>query len=107
MVGFSDIQAVLDKAIGGANVNIGAHHAFWRGITRDQFVAKTVFTIAVVAVGDASSSNIIKALRGQVPFGNDVGTVGANLPRMPYGMAAMPEADINLIEGWINNGCPA
>ena len=39
---------VLEHDVRG---QIGAHHAFWRGITRDQFVAKKVFGKIVVVPG--------------------------------------------------------
>src|SRR4029453_15590049 len=105
MAGFADVQAALDRAIGPAD--IGFHRAFWRVLTRDQFVAKKVYNYPLVVVGDATSSNKVRALRGHLPFGDDTGTVGASMPRMPARMPAMPEADIELIEQWINQGCPA
>jgi hypothetical protein len=102
---FSDIQAILDRAIGGGE--IGAHGAFWRGVTRDQFVAKSVYGLPVVTLRDGANSNIVKALKGQAPFGDDIGTPGATMPRMPDGMDPMPPADIATIQSWIDQGCPA
>ena len=39
---FQGVVAILDEAIGGPGVGIGAHRAFWRDISRDEFVAKKV-----------------------------------------------------------------
>ncbi len=101
---FAEIQQLLDAAIGG--VEIGAHHAFWRGITRDQFVIKKVFGRAVVNPGNADDSNLVKALRGEAPFGLDIGTPGATIARMPARMNPMAPEDITCIVNWINEGCP-
>jgi hypothetical protein len=37
---FERVIQILDEAIGGPDVGIAAHGAFWRGLTRDQFVVK-------------------------------------------------------------------
>ena len=47
-MGFQRVIEILDQAIGGPDVGIGAHRAFWRGLTRDEFVAKKVFGRALV-----------------------------------------------------------
>jgi hypothetical protein len=101
---FQDVQQALDRSVGG--VQIGAHGAFWRGLTRDQFIAKKVFGRPIVTMGNAAESNIIKALRGQAPFGADIGTPDATIPRMPAFLPPMPEEDINLIAQWIDQTCP-
>jgi hypothetical protein len=90
--------------VGGSQ--IGAHRAFWRGVTRDQFVAKKVFGFPALLVGNAAESTIIEALHGETPFGNDIGTASATMPRMPADMAAMPAKDIDLIVERINLRCP-
>jgi hypothetical protein len=101
---FAQVQQLLDTAIGGGQ--IGAHHAFWRGITRDEFVGKKVFGKIVVVPGDAAGSNLVKALSAIAPFGEDVGTPDATIARMPARMNPMPAEDIERIAGWINKGCP-
>ena len=99
---------ILDRAIGGPNVNIGVHRAFWRGLTRDQFVAKKVFDLPLVTVSDGRHSNLVKALRGESPFGIDLPTppADAEFSRMPAGLEAVPEPDIAFIQQWIDDGCP-
>lgn len=103
---YAEVQALLDASIGGAEAEIGAHRAFWRGIARDQFVTKRVFGKTVVVPGDSGSSNLIKALRGEDPFGSDIGTPGATIARMPARMDPMPACDIDSIAAWIDAGCP-
>ena len=104
MLKFTDVLALLDKAVGDAPV--GAHHAFWRGLTRDAFVAKRVFGLPLIAEHDGAGSNLIKALKGEAPFGSDIGTPGATMPRMPERRPAVADADIACLSEWIDNGCP-
>lgn len=87
---------------------MGAHGPFWRGVTRDKFIVKKVFGKAVVTVGDGAHSNLVKALKGQAPFGADLPNPpdGATIPRMPAGLPPVPPESIAVIEQWINDGCP-
>ena len=109
MDGYIRVIAILDQSIGGPGINISAHGAFWRGLSRDQFVAKKVFSLPLVVVGKGAESNLVKALKGQPPFGADLPTppAGANWPRMPADLPPVPDADIAFIEKWIDDGCPA
>jgi hypothetical protein len=104
VVKFAEIQKLLDDAIG--NVEIGEHGAFWRGITRDQFVAKRVFGRTVVIPGNGDRSNLVKAFRGEAPFGSDIGTPSGTMTRMPAGMKPVSPKDIARIVDWIDAGCP-
>src|SRR4051794_34289883 len=105
---FQRIIDILDTAIGGPMVDIAVHRAFWRGLTRDQFVAKKVFGLDLVQVGQGADSNLVKALRGVAPFGSDLPDppADAQFSRMPAGRPPMPDADIAFIERWIDEGCP-
>ena len=96
---FQRVIQILDDAIGGPNKTIRAHGPFWRGLTRDQFVAETVFDLDLVAVGTGADSNLVKALRGVEPFD------GSEFPRMPVGRPPVPEEGIAFIERWIDEGC--
>ncbi len=100
---------ILDAAIGGPDVNIAMHRAFWRGLSRDQFVAKKVLGLDLLVVGDGRASNLVKALRGEPPFGADLPEppTDARFSRMPTGMPPVPDADIDFIKQWIDAGCPA
>lgn len=105
---FQRVIDILDRAIGGPNVDIGVHRAFWRGLSRDEFVAKKVFGLGLVTLGNGAASNLVKALKGQSPFGADLPDPpqDAQFSRMPAGLPPVPDADITLIENWINDGCP-
>jgi hypothetical protein len=108
---YATIQGLLDAAIGGSDVTIGAHGAFWRTMNRDQFVAAIIFgqhLIKAKAGGgfDADASALVAALEARAPFGSDVGTTGATFRRMPAGGPAMPRDQISTIRVWILAGCP-
>jgi photosystem II stability/assembly factor-like uncharacterized protein len=100
---------ILDAAIGGPDVNIAMHRAFWRGLSRDEFVAKKVLGLDLLVVGDGAASNLVKALRGEAPFGADLPDppAGAQFSRMPSGRPPVPVADVDFIQQWIDDGCPA
>lgn len=103
------VVAILDTAIGGPNVNIAMHRAFWRGLSRDEFVAKKVLGLDLVTLGDGAGSNLVMSLRGEAPFGADLEDPphGARFSRMPAGRPPVPDADIDFIQQWIDDGCPA
>ena len=102
---FEQVKQILDDSVGGAA--FPAHGAFWRGQTRDQFVDHVEFGQRLLIVGNGEESNLVKALRGNAPFGSDVGTPGAFFRRMPAGRPPIPEDQINVIREWIDDGCPA
>lgn len=105
---FQQVREVLDAAIGGPDVSIAVHGAFWRGVTRDQFVALRVFGEDVVLPGQGAQSQLVRALKGEPPFGADLPDppVGAVFNRMPSGRPPVPAPAIALIEQWIDAGCP-
>jgi len=107
-MGFQRVIEILDEAIGGPDVGIGRHGAFWRGLTRDHFVVKKVFGRALVILGDGAKSNLVLALKGRAPFGADQPDppADATMSRMPAGLDAVPADSIAFIEQWINDGCP-
>jgi Ferritin-like len=101
---FARVKEILDAAVGPRS--FGAHGPFWRGQSRDQFVQFVFANHPLVVVGNGRDSNLIKALRGQKPFGRDIGTPGAFFRRMPAGRPPVAPADVDFIEQWINDGCP-
>lgn len=105
---FLQVKDILDNAVGGPSAPVTAFHgAFWRELTRDEFVAHEILGLPIVTVGDGNGSTIVKALRGQEPFGQDIGTPGATMPRMPAGgLDPVPDEQINVIATWIDDGCP-
>jgi photosystem II stability/assembly factor-like uncharacterized protein len=105
---FQQVREILDAAIGGPDVEIGVHKAFWRGLTREQFVTKKVVGRPLLVVGDGAASNLVRSLKGEAPFGADleVPPDGAIFSRMPAGMAPVAPESIALIQQWIDDGCP-
>lgn len=101
---FQKIKNILDRLVEGSN--IGAHGAFWRGTTRDEFISMIVFGYPLVSLNEPESSNLLKALSGTAPFGADTGTSGGFMNRMPSGWPSASEEDIAFIRQWINDGCP-
>jgi hypothetical protein len=87
-------------------VEVGGSGTFWRGVSRNEFVHAQVFGLPIIEVGDANDSNLIRALRGESPFGSDSGNPSGMFRRMPAGMTPMASSDIAMIEQWINQGCP-
>ncbi|AWM36730.1 hypothetical protein GobsT_54240 [Gemmata obscuriglobus] len=108
MTRYERVQQILDQSVGGPGVDIGVHGAFWRNRTRDQFVTFRFRGLDLVAVGDGAESNLVKALRGEAPFGADLPNPppGARFSRMPAGLDPVPDPDIAFIQRWIDAGCP-
>src|SRR5205814_9166452 len=110
---FHKVVRLLDEGVRG--FHIGVHHNFWRGVTRDQFVALSIFGNPLIATGpdgkfDAAGSNLIKALRGKTPFDNPEDSADGNqdpshYPRMPARHPPLPPEAINYIYRWIEMGC--
>ena len=88
MTRFDRVIQILDEAIGGPAVNIAVHGAFWRGLSRDQFVAKSVLGVKLINLGNGAGSNLVKALKGESPFGQDLDSPppDATFDRMPSGL---------------------
>jgi hypothetical protein len=106
--GFPKVVRLLESAVRGFKV--GAHHNFWRDVTRDEFVSMSVFANALLARRedgsfDAAGSNLIKALRGEPPFDGAEGDP-SRFPRMPAEHPPMPPEAIEYIYRWIEAGCP-
>ena len=90
---FARVKQILDQAVDGNE--FGSHGAFWRGLTRDQFVEKKLFGfVEIVSVGDGANSKLIQALRG------------IDIQQMPVGYPPVSEENIRFIEQWIDDGCP-
>jgi hypothetical protein len=105
---FEDVVAVLDDSVGGPDAEVASHGPFWRGITRDRFVAMRVGGRRLVSLGDGDNSNLVKSLRGQAPFGSDLPDPpeGAVTPLMPAFLPPVPAESIKRIVEWIDDGCP-
>ncbi|MDA4106652.1 hypothetical protein [Mycolicibacterium holsaticum] len=101
---FREVVDILDAAVNGPETEVGPpHYAFWRGVTRDEFVATKLLGRPILVRGDGAHSNLILSLKGEPPFGSGP---DAEIPRMPVGFDPIPEDSIRLIERWIDDGCP-
>ncbi|MCA9067544.1 MAG: hypothetical protein KDA84_01385 [Planctomycetaceae bacterium] len=103
---FERVVEILDQSVGGSTVPVGFHGAFWRGVSRDEFVAIKIFGLELLAVGNGADSNLVKARKGETPFGADAGNPNASFNRMPSGLEPIPDPEIAFIEQWIDDGCP-
>jgi hypothetical protein len=103
---FDLVKEILEKAVAGEV--IGFHGNFWRGVDLPTFVSMNVAGRKLVQPGNGPESNLVKALRGQAPFGRDVSPrpPGAIFRRMPAGRPPVDAASISFIEDWVNDGCP-
>jgi photosystem II stability/assembly factor-like uncharacterized protein len=105
---FARVRAILDEAVGGPDAPVGVHGPFWRGATREQFVTAKVVGKPLLTVGDGAGSNLVRALRGETPFGADLPEPppGASLSRMPAGLPPVTAESIAFVAAWIDDGCP-
>jgi len=55
MTRYERVIEILNSSIGGPEEEIGVHGTFWRGLTRDQFVAKRVRGLNIIALGDGAN----------------------------------------------------
>ena len=105
---YEKVIEILNAAVGGPTAPVGFHGAFWRGLTRNQFVSKKVFGLELISIGDGARSNLIKALKGESPFGADLSNppMDATFNRMPSGRDPVSSDNIAFIQHWIDDGCP-
>ena len=113
-VGFADVIAALKRL--EPNAQDAGHESFWK-LDYAEFVAfefpytwdEADILVKMIEPWNAAGSNLIRALRGGkgiVMAGSDGKTTTRDIAPMPKNAVPMPEADIQLIERWINAGCP-
>ncbi|SCB53503.1 Ferritin-like [Bradyrhizobium yuanmingense] len=76
--GFAKVRQILDEGLRGFPLAQLAHSEFWR--VDDETKLRDVAGFPPLRPGDGANSNIIKALKGEAPFGADLGTPGGALP---------------------------
>lgn len=115
---FKEVQAFItsvmeENKVEGTPPPKSPHKAFWSTMSYQDFTTGYVpgvkdpvtgNPISIITVGDAASSNLILALRGQGPlFDPNKGAFG----RMPANtQKPFSDEQINEIAGWIDKGCP-
>jgi hypothetical protein len=106
-------EVMEENKVEGAPPPKSPHKAFWATLSYQEFTTGNVpgvkdpatgNPITILTVGDAASSNLILALRGEGPlFNPQTGAFG----RMPANsQAPFTDAQIDELAGWINKGCP-
>lgn len=105
---YQRVVEILDESIGGPDSTIAIHGPFWRGLTRDAFVAMDVFGLPLLEPGRGASSNLVLSLKGESPFGADrpEPPPDSQFSLMPAGLPPVPPADVAFVEQWIDDGCP-
>src|SRR4051812_24535450 len=109
MTQFDQVVQYLEDSVG--KNDIGAHGNFWRGLTKDQFtqfIVSVPINVPLLTIGNGDGSNLIKALKGELPFGKNIGVAGAAFNQMPdtEQYPPMPPEQIDSIKQWIDAGCP-
>jgi hypothetical protein len=97
---FANVIAILDEAVGGPDVDIGVHGAFWRNVSCREFVALEVLGLPLINRDSPIESNLLKAITGRAPFD------GSEYPQMPAWLDPIDAQKAAAIEAWIVNGCP-
>lgn len=101
---YPDIQKILDDAVKGQD--IGAHGAFWRQLTRDQFVVKKVFGCPIIFSENGKfigpRSPLVQILKAPIEC-----PVGRQRPQMPVGFPPVAPEKVQTISDWIDAQCPA
>jgi hypothetical protein len=105
---FNDVIDILDRSVGGPDADVSSHGPFWRGVTRDRFIAMKVGGRKLVTLGDGANSNLVKSLQGVAPFGSDLQPLpeGATVMRMPAYLDPVSDEEIARVVQWIDEGCP-
>jgi hypothetical protein len=99
---FDHIKDLLNRAADNGHPRHGGRGRFWN-VTLPEFMQiGTIYGVQLIAdTGPqrGARSGLIKALRGQAPFGD------GGFPRMPMDRPPVPDPDIAFIESWIDGGC--
>ena len=96
---FKRVQHILEEATGTASPVHSGKGRFWN-MDLDEFKSLTIYGINVIEENDGSNSGLVKALKGEPPFGE------GGMPRMPMNLPPVSNENVAFIENWINEGCP-
>lgn len=107
---YVQVKEILDAAAGASTSSYGGVGRFWN-LNLEAFKEVRVHGVRMIApdaepscchAGGSRSANsgLINGLRGDPPFDGD------HFPPLPWGGSRVADADIELIAGWIDDGCP-
>jgi hypothetical protein len=101
---FADVQKILDDVVESGPVG-PPHGAFWRGISRDDFVSKKVLGCPIIHSENGTfvgtKSLLVLILKGSTPDCNQ-----KQRPQMPFGFDPLTTLNIQTISDWIDAQCP-
>ncbi|MGH9765138.1 MAG: tyrosinase family protein, partial [Blastocatellia bacterium] len=117
---YEQVKQILDHAAGSSWANYGGRGRFWH-LPLHELLRIEIHGVRMIApvegavhsccehveqtddaerTGRGARSGLVQGLRGQPPFD------GSQYPRLPWGGAAVQDADICFISDWIDDGCP-
>lgn len=103
---YAQLQSFISDTLKtlGVDAEFAPHAEFWSSLSYEEFTQGNVPGVGggvrILLPGDAASSQIIHALKGEGQF------AGNPFDRMPSGGPFMSDQQIAEIAGWINAGCP-
>lgn len=103
MNSYARVREILEAATGDGEPTHQGRHRFWTLPLAEFMAIGTIRNVQVIAnegPDRGARSGLIQALRGQGRFTN------AGFGRMPRGRDPVPEAEIQYVQDWIDEGCP-
>jgi hypothetical protein len=100
---FEQIQEILNSAVGNAEPIHEDQHRFWNKPLKEFLQIGSIYGVELIAPpgpNRGARSGLIKALKGEPPFGD------GGIPRMPLNRPPLALERIAFIEAWIDDDCP-
>jgi hypothetical protein len=100
---FAHVQDILNNAATDGDPIHGDNGKFWNKPLKEFMAIGSIYGVHLIADAGpnrGARSGLIKALRGESPFGD------GGIPRMPMDRPPVSAEDISFIERWIDDGCP-
>src|ERR1035438_6765665 len=113
---YERFREILRTAAGNSASDHGGLGPFWE-LPLERLVDALLYGVRLIAAEEtkhsccshvpspsaesrSSRSGLIQGLRGEPPFD------GSRFPRLPWGGLAVSPSDVEMIAGWIDDGCP-
>jgi hypothetical protein len=101
---FTRVQEILERAAGDGFPFHEGQERFWNRPLADFLALPPIYGVDLIAPAGpdrGARSGLIKALKGERPFGP-----GGQFPRMPLNRPPVAPDDIAFIQKWIDDNCP-